>query len=96
MNTLAFFDRGAAAFAVCTGVPFLRAIPGQWQLYEFDNTDGRAAEALRLWKAGTATVNARAFWAAFKTLRTSTTSNTTITTFGDENYGSHAQSACDR
>jgi hypothetical protein len=77
MTTLALFDRGAAAYAVCSGVRFLRTIPGDWLLYEFDNTDGRAAEALRQWKAGSAIVNAREFWNALKRLRNATT--TTIT-----------------
>ncbi len=76
LTTLAFFDRGAAAFALCQGVKFIRVIPGQWQLYELDNSDGRAAEALQLWKAGGATVNAREFWNAFKTLKQATYNTT--------------------
>lgn len=90
MATLAFFDRGAAAFALCQGVKFIRVIPGQWQLYELDNSDGRAAECLRLWKAGSATVNAREFWNAFKQLRNATYSSTTIN--GENENGSPIQS----
>jgi len=88
-DTLAFFDRGAAAFAVCMDVPFLRTIPGQWQLYEFDNTDGRAAEALRLWKTGATMVNAKTFWTAFKNLRQTTINPTT--SIGEKDNGSSAE-----
>jgi hypothetical protein len=77
MKTLELFDRGAAAYAVAVGVPLIRILPGDWQRFAFDDSEGRASMALQAWRDGTATVNARAYWNAFKTLK-KTTFTTTI------------------
>ena len=66
MKTLVFFDRGAAAFALCAGATLLRVTEEEWRRYEFDDHDGKASEALRLWRAGLALVDARTY---FKHLR---------------------------
>ena len=82
MKTIALFDRGAAAYALCVGIPFVRVLAGTWLAYEFDDSDGLATAALATWKAGTGcTVNARTYWNAFKTLRNA---NPTTTINGDE------------
>lgn len=66
MKTLMFFDRGAAAFALCAGAKLLRVTEEEWRRYEFDDHDGTASEALRLWRTGSALVDARTY---FKQLR---------------------------
>jgi hypothetical protein len=73
MKTIALFDRGAAAYALCVGIPLVRVLAGSWQAYEFDDSDGLASAALEAWKAGTGQVNARAYWNSFKTLRNANT-----------------------
>jgi len=78
MKTIALFDRGAAAYALCVGIPLVRVLAGTWLAYEFDDTEGLATAALATWKAGTGLVNARAYWNAFKTLRNFNPTNTTI------------------
>ncbi len=84
MKTIALFDRGAASYALCVGIPLVRVLPGTWLAYEFDDSDGLASAALAAWKAGTGLVNARAYWNAFKTLRNFNPTNTTID--GEKNH----------
>ena len=92
MKTIALFDRGAAAYALCVGIPFVRVLAGTWQAYEFDNSEGLATAALAAWKAGSqCQVNARAYWNAFKTLRNADPTNTTID--GDEKAHDAAHTA---
>jgi hypothetical protein len=76
MKTIALFDRGAAAYALCVGIPLVRVLAGTWQAYEFDDSEDLATAALATWKAGTGLVNARAYWNAFKTLRNFNPTNT--------------------
>jgi hypothetical protein len=74
MKTIALFDRGAAAYALCVGIPLVRVLAGTWQAYEFDDSEGLASAALATWKTGTGCqVNARAYWNSFKTLRNANT-----------------------
>src|SRR5258707_2073657 len=73
MKTIALFDRGAASYALCVGIPLVRVLAGTWQAYEFDDSEGLATAALAAWKAGTGLVNARAYWNSFKTLRNTNT-----------------------
>ena len=77
MKTLELFDRGAAAYAVAVGVPLLQVVPGDWQRFAFDDSEGCASAALQAWRDGTAQVNARAYWNAFKTLKKTTLTTTT-------------------
>ncbi len=90
MKTIALFDRGAAAYALCVGIPLVRVLAGTWQAYEFDDSEGLATAALAAWKAGTGLVNARAYWNSFKALRNANT-NTTID--GDEKAHDAAHTA---
>jgi hypothetical protein len=89
MKTLELFDRGAAAYAVAVGVPLLRVVPGDWQRFAFDDSKGLASEALTAWRDGTATVNARAYWNAFKTLKKATYT-TTISSRNTAQENGHA------
>jgi hypothetical protein len=79
MKTLELFDRGAAAYAVAVGVP----------RFAFDDSKGLASEALTAWRDGTATVNARAYWNAFKTLKKATYT-TTISSRNTAQENGHA------
>lgn len=74
---LTIFDRGAAAYLLVAGVPFLHIQPGSWQSYVFADDDGKATIALRTWREGSCTVNARDYWNAFKALRQASTTTTT-------------------
>jgi hypothetical protein len=85
MKTITLFDRGAAAYALCVGIPLVHVLAGTWLAYEFDDSEGLATAALAAWKSGTGLqVNARAYWNAFKTLRNANPTNTTID--GEKNH----------
>jgi hypothetical protein len=83
MKTIALFDRGAASYALCVGIPLVRVLLGTWLAYEFDDSEGLATAALATWRAGTGLVNARAYWNSFKTLRNA---NPTTTIDGEKNH----------
>lgn len=59
----------AAAYLLATGVPLLKALPGEWCVFCFDNAHGHAQQALAEWYTGRAMVNAQRYAAAYRQVR---------------------------
>lgn len=62
-------DIYAAAYALATGVLLLKVMPGERVTFCFDNTNGRAQQALAEWYTQRAMVNAQRYAAAYRQAR---------------------------
>jgi hypothetical protein len=59
-------NQAFVAFAVASGVRLLRIEPDAWVMYCLDDTNGRASQALCLWRENRAFVNAKDYACAFR------------------------------
>jgi len=59
-------NQAFVAFAVASGVRLLRIEPEAWVTYCLDDTNGRASQALGLWRENRAFVNAKDYASALR------------------------------
>jgi hypothetical protein len=59
-------NQAFGAFAVASGVRLLRIEPDAWVTYCLDDTNGRASQALRLWRESRAFVKAKDYASALR------------------------------
>lgn len=58
-----------AAYALASGIPLLKVLPGEWYTFCFDNANGHARQAVDEWHTGRAMVNAQRYAAAYRQAR---------------------------